>query len=180
MVVSGRNETELKRLVECCKKEYLNFDVHYKVAEATSESDAKELVKFTLEKFGKIDILILAAGVSAHTRFSDMENIEIFRKIIDVNLMGYVNLTRHALEPIRASKGQIVVISSVSGVIGLPARTPYCASKFAVTGFFKSLQYEEQEIDISLIYPPTITGTNFRKNSLSGPKSQDSEKPSSL
>ena len=67
----------------------------------------------------------------------------------------------------------------MSGVVGLPQRTPYCASKFAVTGFFHSLQYEETDITFSLIYPPTITGTNFRVNSLNGAK-QHPEKPSSL
>ena len=105
VMCSGRNEAELKSLVEHCRKEYGNEDVHYKVAEATSEADAKALVEFTMEKFGRIDILVLAAGIASHTSFKDMKNMEDFKKIIDVNVMGYVNLTRHALEPIRNTKG---------------------------------------------------------------------------
>ena len=61
------------------------------MAEATDEEDAKELVDFTLKKFGRIDILVLAAGVAAHTSFKDMPDLKMFRKIVDVNLMGYVN-----------------------------------------------------------------------------------------
>lgn len=65
-------------------------------------------------------------------------------------------------------KGQVVVMSSVSGIMGMPLRSPYCATKFAVNGFFNALRFEEPDITFSLIYPPTVVGTNFRKNTLTG------------
>ena len=105
VMCSGRNEAELQSLVDYCRKEYGNKNVHYKVAEATSESDAKALVEYTIEKFGRIDILVLAAGIASHTNFKDMPDMGDFRKIMDVNVMGYVNLVRHALESIRNTKG---------------------------------------------------------------------------
>lgn len=94
---------------------------------------------------------------------------------MDVNLFGYVNMTRHTLPYLKQTKGQYLVISSVSGIVALPLRTAYCASKFAVNGFFDALYLEESEnISISIFMPGTINGTNFRANSLSGSIPQSS------
>lgn len=79
MVLSGRNEDKLRQIVEECNSTFGNKNVYYKVADATCEADQKELVQFTIEKFGKIDILILSAGVAAHSRFADIENIDVVR-----------------------------------------------------------------------------------------------------
>ena len=94
MVVSGRNEEELIKLVAEIKTTYNNFEIEYKTAEATSEKDAKELVDFTMERFGRIDILVLAAGVSYRTKFSEMQDMSLFKKAMDINLMGYVLLMK--------------------------------------------------------------------------------------
>lgn len=112
---------------------------------------------------------MLAAGVTAHGKFEESPNLEIFKKIMDVNLFGYVNMTKFALPHLMKTRGQIIVISSISGVLGLPYRTAYCASKHAVNGFFRSLAYEvDGKVDITICMPPTINGSNFRNNSLSG------------
>lgn len=122
-----------------------------------------------IKKHSRIDIVVLAAGVSSHGKFSDMQNTEIMKKIMDVNLFGYVNMTKYTLPYLKQTKGQIVVVSSISGIIPLPLRTAYCASKFAVNGFFDSLHMEESDnISITLYCPGTINGSNFRNNSLSG------------
>ena len=78
-------------------------------------------------------------------------------------------MTKFALPHLMKTRGQIIVISSISGVLGLPYRTAYCASKHAVNGFFRSLAYEvDGKVDITICMPPTINGSNFRNNSLSG------------
>merc|ERR1712178_232895 len=88
---------------------------------------------------------------------------------MDVNFFGYVNMTKHALPHLKQSKGQIVVVSSVSGMMPLPLRASYNASKFAVNGFFDALHMEERDnLSITLFCPGTFTGSNFRKNSLTG------------
>lgn len=62
-----------------------------------------------------------------------------------------------------------MVINSISGLVALPLRTAYCASKFAVKGFFDALHMEESDnITITMYCPGTIVGSNFRNNSLSG------------
>ena len=101
MVVSGRNEKELISLVKQCKQKFGNSSVFYKIAEAASESDAKDLVEFTLEKFGKIDILVLGAGIAAHSFFRDFEDLGAFKKLMEVNFMGYLYLCRYALDTLR-------------------------------------------------------------------------------
>lgn len=109
---------------------------------------------------------MLCAGVSAHQMFADMKDINVIRQVMDVNFFGYVTLTKQALDVLRKNKGQIVVINSISGQMGLPFRSHYSASKFAVKGFFESLQNEEPEISILNVYPQQMTGTAMRKNAL--------------
>lgn len=113
VIVSGRNEQALKIVVKRCAEEFGNLDVHYFIADATIEEHNKALVDFAIEKFGRLDIVVLAAGVSAHVKFEDLPDLDIFRKIIDTNLFGYVNLTRHTLPFLKQTRGQYVVISSL-------------------------------------------------------------------
>ena len=74
------------------------------------------MIDFTLAKFGRIDQLVLAAGISAHSKFSDIKDIDVIRKVMDVNIFSHVNMTRHALPYLRISKGKILVISSFSSL----------------------------------------------------------------
>eukprot|EP00351_Strombidinopsis_sp_SopsisLIS2011_P003442 CAMPEP_0116884328 /NCGR_PEP_ID=MMETSP0463-20121206/17182_1 /TAXON_ID=181622 /ORGANISM="Strombidinopsis sp, Strain SopsisLIS2011" /LENGTH=65 /DNA_ID=CAMNT_0004540647 /DNA_START=283 /DNA_END=480 /DNA_ORIENTATION=- len=64
---------------------------------------------------GRLDILVLCAGISAHVTFEEYESLEIVRKIMDVNYMGYINTTKYAIPHLTKTKGQMVVISSTSG-----------------------------------------------------------------
>ena len=104
-MVSGRREAQLQELVELCQSKFGNSKVIYKVAEATSVKDNKELVEFTIEKFGKLDIVVLAAGVAAHSYFENIEDVDILRTVMEVNYMGYVTLTKAALPELRKTKG---------------------------------------------------------------------------
>lgn len=71
-MVSARSEKELSSLVKQCENSYGNKHVFYKVCDATNDSENAALVEFTIEKFGKIDILVLAAGVAAHAAFRNL------------------------------------------------------------------------------------------------------------
>ena len=88
---------------------------------------------------------------------------------MDVNLYGYVNITKYLLPVLKKTKGQLVVISSLSGILGLPLRTFYCSTKFAVNGFFNALHMEVGDtVSITQCNPTTVTGTKFRANGLNG------------
>jgi len=71
----------------------------------TIEADCAKVVDLCIRKFARIDICVLAAGVSAHGKFEDSPNIDIFKKIMDVNLFGYVNMTKYALPHLIKTRG---------------------------------------------------------------------------
>ena len=75
------------------------------MGDTTNEADCKRVVDFTVEKFGRIDICVLAAGIAAHAPFRDIEDADIIRRIMDVNFMGSVLMTKQALPIVRANKG---------------------------------------------------------------------------
>ena len=85
---------------------------------------------------------------------------------MDVNFWGYVNMTRAALPELRKSKGLCVVVSSISGEIGIAMRTMYTASKAAVNSFYRTLLQEEPDIRFSIAIMDSFSGSGFRNNSL--------------
>ena len=115
------------------------------------DGQAKNLIEKSIAAFGRIDILVLAAGVTAQSKFEDFEDMEAFRSVVNTNLYGCVYPTRHALKYLKKdnkedkTKGHILVFSSISGEFGLPNRSCYSASKYAVNGFFESLRMELDE-----------------------------------
>lgn len=172
VVIADRQHDRFKQIQEECYTQFGNANVLGVPCDVTDEDQTKKVIEEAVKKFGTIDLLVLAAGISAHAPFEDYKDMATFRKVVEVNLYGCVYLTRYALKYLKKenrtdkSKGHIVVFSSFSGEFGLPSRSSYCASKFAVNGFFESLRMEVGEsIDITTICPVTVQ-TEFRQNSL--------------
>lgn len=103
----------------------------------------------------KLDLLVLNAGVNAHFKFDQLRDLAVFEQLMKTNFYSNVYLTKSALPILKKSNGGIVVISSLSGKFGLPMRSAYCASKFALNGFFESLKTEEQ-LPILMVYPTSL------------------------
>jgi len=101
--------------------------------------------------------------------------MSVVKRLMETNFFGYVSMTKCALDSLRKSKGQIIVINSMSGLIGLPFRTAYCASKYACRGFFEALTVEEPDINILNVYPQSMSGTTMREKHITG--AQEFEKP---
>ena len=101
MVVTGRHETALKELVASIHSDFSNLNVHYITGDCAIESDCKKIVDFMIEKHGRIDIVVLAAGVAAHGKFSELQNLEILKRVMEVNLYGYINMTKYTLPHIK-------------------------------------------------------------------------------
>lgn len=110
------------------------------MGDLTEESVCQKLISETLSLFNRLDLLVLNAGVNAHAKFSQLKELNVFDKLMKTNFYANLYLTKYALPSLRKTKGKIVVISSASGKFGLPERSAYCASKFALTGFFESLR----------------------------------------
>ncbi len=145
--------------------------------DVSKEEECKNLIEQTKQKFGKIDILINNAGISMRAAFKDVE-LDVLKKLMDVNFWGTVYCTKYALPSLLATKGSVVGISSIAGFIGLPGRTGYSASKFAMHGFLETLRVENLKNGLHvLIAAPGFTASNVRKSALTANGSQQGETP---
>ena len=138
--------------------------LHTIVADVSSYNDCKNFIDSTIEFFGGIDILINNAGISMRALVKDVD-LEVIEKVMDINFNGTLYCTKLALDSIIKHKGSIVGVSSIAGYRGLPGRSGYSASKFAVAGFSESLRSElvRYGIDVTVVNPG-LTKTNFSQN----------------
>ena len=121
------------------------------VADVSKEEDCKNFIEKTIDKFGGIDILINNAGISMRALFKDTDLITL-KKVMDINFWGTVYCTKYALDSILENKGTIVGVSSVAGYRGLPGRSGYSASKFAVNGWLEALRTELMENGVNVMW----------------------------
>ncbi|GAB3902109.1 SDR family oxidoreductase [Larkinella knui] len=135
-------------------------------ADVSNESDVRQLIDATLRTYGRLDILINNAGISMRSMVLDLDP-EVIRKVMDINFMGTVYATRYALPHILKTKGSIVGISSIAGYRGLPVRSGYSASKFAMNGFLEALRTELLDTGVHvLVACPGFTTSNIRVSAL--------------
>ena len=169
----GRNHDKLYRL----QTAHSGSPLHIFTADVAKEADCKNFIESTVSTFGTIDIIVNNAGVSMRALFKEVDMVTL-RKLMDVNFWGTVYCTRFALNEIIKNKGTIAGISSVAGFRGLPGRTGYSASKFAVTGFLEALRTEmiEHNVNVMWIYPG-FTSTNIRNAALNKDANPQGESP---
>lgn len=145
--------------------------------DVTVAEECKKLIDTAVEAFGGIDCLICNAGLSMRAIFDDVD-LEVLHKLMDVNFWGTVNCCKYALPYLQQSKGSIVGISSVAGLHGLPGRTGYSASKYAMTGFLETLRIENLKKGLHvMIACPGFTASNVRFSALTADGSQQGETP---
>lgn len=147
------------------------------LCDVSRPEDCRELVEAAAEHFGGVDILINNAGLSMRALFDDVE-LEVLHKLMDVNFWGTVNCTKYALPYIQQSKGSIVGVSSVAGFHGLPARTGYSASKYAMHGFLETIRIENLYRGVHvMIAAPGFTESNVRLSALTADGSPQGASP---
>lgn len=130
------------------------------------EEDCRHLITQAVLTFGKVDMLINSAGISMRALFNDLD-MSVIRKVMEVNFYGTAYCTKFALPEILKSKGVIVGVSSAAGYRGLPGRTAYTASKFALNGFMESLRTELLNKDVLvMVASPGFTSSNIRATAL--------------
>lgn len=146
-------------------------------ADVSIEADCQSIINKTIDKFGRIDVLINNAGVSMRGLFQGL-NLDVMHKLMNVNFWGTVYCTHYAMPYIKKSKGTIVGVSSIAGYKGLPARTGYSASKFAIRGFLETLRIENLKSDIHIMIAcPGFTESNIRKTAYAQDGTQQGESP---
>jgi NAD(P)-dependent dehydrogenase (short-subunit alcohol dehydrogenase family) len=157
VVVAGRREERLTELVsEIEGRGGQALAVRTDVAE---QEQVENLVRQTVERFGRIDVLVNNAGVGIAARFEE-QAIEDFRRVMEINFWGAVYGCKAALPRMKAQPqgGVIINVSSILGKRGMPFETAYCASKFALAGFSEALRTEVMAdgIDVSTIFPGAV------------------------
>jgi short-subunit dehydrogenase len=175
LVISGRNIENLFATERELKAE--NISVVGVLADVTSPVDNQILINRAIKEYGRLDVLICNAGISMRSLFIDVD-INVLHKLMDTNFWGTVYACKEALPHLIASKGSIVGISSIAGYRGLPARTGYSASKFAMQGFLESLRTENLKNGLHILVAcPGFTASNIRNVALSANGTPQGESP---
>lgn len=175
VVLSARNESKLAEIVRDISLR--GGEASFIRTDVSCEDDCRKLVEFTVRKYGTVHILVNNAGVSMRAAFIDVD-LKVLHRLMDVNFWGTVYCTKYALPYLIANKGSLVGVSSVAGFHGLPGRTGYSASKFAIHGFLETVRIENLKKGLHvMIIAPGFTATEIRKHALVADGSEQGESP---
>ena len=164
VVITGRNPQNLDQ----AEKELLAYKIDAKgiVCDSASEEETRDMIREVVDLYGGIDLLINNAGISMRSMFEDVQ-MEVMKQVMDINFWGTVYATQAALPYLKNRKGGIIGISSIAGYRGLPVRTGYSASKFAMNGFLEALRTELIGTGVHVLTAcPGFTASNIRNASL--------------
>jgi len=171
----ARNLNALREVASLCQ----NYGVTCEIfsADVSKKEDCYNFVFNSVKKFKRIDVLINNAGISMRALFQDCD-LEDFEKVMNINFCGTVYCTKFALPYILENQGHIIGISSIAGYRGLPGRTGYSASKFAMNGFLESLRTELLYSGVHVMtVAPGFTASNIRNTALDGKGNPQKETP---
>jgi short-subunit dehydrogenase len=175
ILITGRNKTELDKTIWELSGKGLTIAAFQ--GDVTSEDDNKKMVAEAIRKYGRIDVLINNAGISMRALFEDVD-LSVIRKVMDINFYGVLNATKYCLPEIKKNRGSVIGISSIAGFRGLPGRSGYSASKFALNGFLEVLRTELLHSGVHVLTAcPGFTSSNIRKKSLTKDGTSQGESP---
>ena len=131
----------------------------YVQADVSREEDARRLVATALERFGRVDVVVNNAGTTRRVPFADLEGVdeELWQRILGVNLMGPWYLSRAAVPALRETKGAIVNVGSVAGIIAAGSSLPYAVSKAALHHLTRTLaQAVAPDVRVNAVAPGLV------------------------
>jgi len=165
VVIAARRAERLEEVAAECRS--LGGEVLAVPTNVSDEAQCKALIEKAVEKFGRLDLLVNNAGLAASALFDEFPNLGLFKHTVDVNFYGVVYCTYYALPFLKQTKGRIVAISSLGGKAALPYNTPYCASKYALHGFYDALRMELRQHGVSCtVICPSWVATEFHEAQL--------------
>jgi NADP-dependent 3-hydroxy acid dehydrogenase YdfG len=171
VAVCARNQAKLQALFTP------SDDLLCLQADVSAEADCKAFIDAVQQRWGGVDVLINNAGISMRALFEDV-NLAVLKELMDVNFWGAVYCTKYALPSVMKNKGVIAGVSSIAGYRGLPGRTGYSASKFALQGFLESLRTELLYTGVHVMWvSPGFTASNIRNVARSSDGSAQAETP---
>jgi len=156
LVLAARNWQKLEAVANDCRQH--GAMVVVRPTDVGKEADCRALVADAVARFGSIDTLINNAGMSGHALLEDVPDLSWYEDLMRVNLWGSVWCTHAALPHLKASRGRIVAVSSLAGIVALPGRTAYSTTKFAMNGFFEALRIEmaPHGVSVTVAYPGVV------------------------
>lgn len=165
LILAGRTQQKLDAVAAQCREH--GAQTLCVAMDVAQEAQCRSLVDQAMQQFGRIDTLINNAGISAQALFEEVkaEDLHWYEGLMKVNLWGSVWCTHAALPQLKASRGRIVAVASLAGLVGVPGRTAYSATKFAMTGFFEALRAELKSAGVSVTtaYPGVVaTAIRYR------------------
>lgn len=171
--LAARNENKLNQLNAQLK----GSDHLFIRTDVKNEKECENLIRNTVEKFGCIDVMINNAGISMRALFSEVD-LNVLHQLMDTNFWGTVYCSKFALPYLLQSHGSLVGVSSVAGYKGLPGRTGYSASKFAMNGFLEVVRIENIKNGLNVLTVcPGFTSSNIRNVALAKDGSAQGETP---
>lgn len=156
LVLGARSLDKLEAVASSCRA--LGASVLVQRCDVGVEADCRALMAAAVDAFGRIDTLVNNAGMSAHARFDAVTNLAWYETLMRINHWGSVWCTHAALPHLKASRGRLVAVASLAGLFGVPERTAYSATKFAMVGFFEALRAElvESGVSVTIAYPGIV------------------------
>ncbi|MBS7562874.1 SDR family oxidoreductase [Mucilaginibacter sp. Bleaf8] len=174
LVLAARQYVNLCDITEKIEKQY-GVKALAVQCDVSIEDDCALLIKQAVLTFGRVDVLINNAGISMRALFKDLD-LQVIKRLMDVNFWGTVYCTKYAMPELLKSKGTVVGVSSIAGYKGLPGRTGYSASKFAMNGFLDALRVENLKTGVHVLTAcPGFTASNIRNTALNKEAKQQGE-----
>jgi short-subunit dehydrogenase len=162
LALSARDAAALDELAEICRAR--GGQAVAIPADVGEEAQCANLIRRTVETYGRIDTLINNAGISMWALFDQVTDLSIFEKLMRINYLGSVWCTWHALPYLKKSRGRIVAVASLTGKTGVPTRSGYAASKHAMVGFFDTLRIELAGSGVTVtVTCPDFVATEIRE-----------------
>ena len=163
LVLAARNAERLASLSQECIAR--GAEVLCVPTDVSRRADCMALIDTTLARFKTIDVLLHNAGSTMWSRLDELEDPELLERLMCANYLGAAWLTWRALPALVAARGRIVAISSVAGLVGVPTRTGYSASKHAMFGFFDSLRIElaDRGVSVTVVAPDFVRSEIHRR-----------------
>ena len=158
LVIAARRQERLIAI----KKELPEATILVQQADVTKEEEVQRVIKLTMEKYGRIDVLFNNAGVMPTAPLIEAPKGE-WRQMLDINIMGVLNGIAAVLPiMVEQKSGQIIATDSVAGHVVYPDSAVYCGTKFAVRAIMEGLRQEQRENNIkSTIISPGAVQTEL-------------------
>lgn len=175
ILITGRKKEALDEVVKALQSE--GIDISGFQSDVSKEQDNISMAEEAIRLYGRIDILINNAGITMRALFEDVD-LDVVKKVMDINFYGVLYATKACLPSILENKGSVIGISSIAGYRGLPGRTGYSSSKFALQGFLEVLRTEMLKKGVHVLTAcPGFTTSNIRNAALTADGSQQKESP---